>query len=147
MFAIIGHSVLHDSIQLFNDQNCTVSIIYRVIFSGEKDSQPQQPSVKPTRLPATAILPSRPPLVHDVSQSQSESDPAQTVPETLQSSPSNCVWAIISCCSATSITPPQNCFEQRGCPGPFWGNSPCHSDFARTAIAAAVEYYNRHPTA
>lgn len=118
------------------------------------DSQPQQSSVRPTRPPSAAILPPRPPLVHDGNQPQSEISaplPPQAVAEEApgmlqQSSPSNCVWAIISCCSATSTTPSQNCFEQRGCPGPFWGNSPCHSDFARTAIALAVEYYNKNPS-
>lgn len=129
-----------------------VKCVSRQIFSDEKqfELQPQQSSVRPTRPPSAAILPPRPPLVHDGNQPQSAPLPPQAVteeaPEMLQSSPSNCVWAIISCCSATSTTPSQNCFEQRGCPGPFWGNSPCHSDFARTAIALAVEYYNKNPS-
>lgn len=55
--------------------------------------------------------------------------------------PGDCVWAVVSCCSAGSTNVADACFEQRGCPGPFWGTSPCDSQFARDAIKAALEYY------
>ncbi|KAG5893512.1 hypothetical protein JTB14_017222 [Gonioctena quinquepunctata] len=61
----------------------------------------------------------------------------------IPSGPSNCVWAVISCCSAANNVVQENCFEQRGCPGPFWDRSPCDSDFARAAIATAMKYYNQ----
>nr|CAI5821207.1 unnamed protein product [Callosobruchus analis] len=66
-----------------------------------------------------------------------------TVPPTTSSrpGPSNCVWAVVSCCSVTTNAVPESCFEQRGCPGPFWGASPCDSDFAKAAIEAALKYY------
>lgn len=57
--------------------------------------------------------------------------------------PSNCVWAVVSCCSATSTKVAEACFEQRGCPGPFWDRSPCESDFAQAAINKALEYYTK----
>lgn len=55
---------------------------------------------------------------------------------------SRCVWAIVSCCSVGSVDISYNCFEQLGCIGAFWGPSPCESEFARAAIAAALNYYN-----
>lgn len=58
------------------------------------------------------------------------------------SGPSRCVWAIVSCCSATSGEVSYNCFEQLGCTGPFWDSSPCDGDFARAAIASAMRYYD-----
>lgn len=58
------------------------------------------------------------------------------------SNPSNCAWAVVSCCSASSTEVPESCFEARGCPGPFWDRSPCESDFAKAAIKRALEYYN-----
>ncbi|VEN59760.1 unnamed protein product [Callosobruchus maculatus] len=66
-----------------------------------------------------------------------------TVPPSTTSrpGPSNCVWAVVSCCSVTTNAVPESCFEQRGCPGPFWGASPCDSDFAKAAIEAALKYY------
>ncbi|XP_031338550.1 uncharacterized protein LOC116167346 [Photinus pyralis] len=57
------------------------------------------------------------------------------------SQPSRCVWAIISCCSASSNTVSYDCFEQLGCNGPFWDNSPCDGGFARPAISTAMNYY------
>ncbi|XP_066246074.1 uncharacterized protein hdly isoform X2 [Euwallacea similis] len=99
----------------------------------------------PTRRPG-ASTPQRPPLVHEVTQGSTRKQ-LSTTPQP-PSGPSNCVWAIVSCCSATSPTStPHNCFEQRGCPGPFWGNSPCGGEFARAAIAAAVQYYDKNDAA
>lgn len=57
-------------------------------------------------------------------------------------SPGPCVWAIVSCCSAVSNQIRYNCFEQRGCVGAFWDASPCDSEFAKAAIASALNYYN-----
>ncbi|CAH1099725.1 unnamed protein product [Psylliodes chrysocephalus] len=59
------------------------------------------------------------------------------------SGPSNCVWAVVSCCSAATNVYPEKCFEQRGCPGPFWGSSPCDTEFAKAAVDAALNYYNQ----
>ncbi|KAJ8926171.1 hypothetical protein NQ314_021478 [Rhamnusium bicolor] len=122
----------------------------------------QRPSnivpTRPTRPPSMADFP---PLVHDVNnsgtnilaaESQSAEDsisnifsrpPQRTTPRPAVSGPSNCVWAIISCCSAANNAVPDSCFEQRGCPGPFWGSSPCDSDYAKAAISAALNYYNQ----
>ncbi|XP_066149794.1 uncharacterized protein hdly isoform X3 [Euwallacea fornicatus] len=102
-------------------------------------------SVIPTRRPE-ASAPPRPQLVHGATQgdARQNSSPTPQPP----SGPSNCVWAIVSCCSATSPTAtPHNCFEQRGCPGPFWGNSPCSGEFAKAAIATALDYYDRNSAA
>lgn len=62
---------------------------------------------------------------------------------TIKEDPSNCVWAVVSCCSAVSTNVAEACFEQRGCPGPFWDRSPCESDFAKAAINKALEYYGK----
>lgn len=105
-------------------------------------------AVVPTR-PPSAAAPNRPPLLHALESNQEEAKEnrraSQNQPQS-QAGPSNCVWAIVSCCSsADPNSPPQNCFEQRGCPGPFWGNSPCTSSFAKAALDAALSYYNGNP--
>lgn len=60
-----------------------------------------------------------------------------------QLGPSNCVWAVVSCCSAATNIAPEGCFEQRGCPGPFWDKSPCDKEFADSAIQRALEFYGQ----
>lgn len=137
---------------------------------------PRQPSNGniPTRPPLPPGVNEIPPLVHDISKTESAgtnhlsadspvfeipqesfnvikstrrpqmtSTTTTTRPTDTQSGPGNCVWAVVSCCSASSTDVPENCFEQRGCPGPFWDRSPCDSDFAKSAIEKALEYYNQ----
>lgn len=58
---------------------------------------------------------------------------------------STCVWAIISCCAASSAEVSYACFEQVGCTGSFWDSSPCDSEFARAAIDSAMKYYGSSP--
>lgn len=65
-----------------------------------------------------------------------------TTPTNLLSGPSKCAWAVVSCCSDASTKTPDYCFEERGCPGPFWDRSPCESDFAKAAIKRALKFYN-----
>lgn len=65
-----------------------------------------------------------------------------TVPPPAQAAPSRCVWAIVSCCAASSADVSYACFEQLGCSGAFWDNSPCDSEFARAAIDSAMKYYD-----
>ncbi|XP_060526534.1 uncharacterized protein LOC132702113 [Cylas formicarius] len=107
-----------------------------VPLSGDsEETVPTRPSV------ANSVLP---PLVHGPKRqgAQSESASGSVAPSRVPSGPSDCVWAIISCCSVSDPRIiPENCFEQRGCAGPFWGTSPCESDFAKAAIESAVNYY------
>lgn len=63
-------------------------------------------------------------------------------PPSNQSGPSRCVWAIISCCAASSADVSYACFEQLGCSGAFWDNSPCDSEFSKAAIDSAMKYYD-----
>lgn len=69
--------------------------------------------------------------------------PAASITKEVFSGPSLCAWAVVSCCTAGSANVVDSCFEQQGCPGPFWGNSPCDSDFAKSAINEALEYYGK----
>ncbi|XP_056642186.1 uncharacterized protein LOC130448722 isoform X2 [Diorhabda sublineata] len=89
--------------------------------------------------------------IFKIRPTQSAQQPPRTIPTTTTSTPpptqdppgpSNCVWAVVSCCSADTNVYPERCFEQRGCPGPFWGGSPCDTEFAKAAVAAALKYYN-----
>lgn len=115
--------------------------------------------------------PVQPPLVHDAQDTsdrpQSEinkatqppSRPSQRPPShtttvrptaTLQplTGPSNCEWAIVTCCSTSDpALVSQQCFDLRGCPGPFWDSSPCESSFARNAIKQVRKYYSQNPRA
>lgn len=64
-----------------------------------------------------------------------------TVPPPPARGLSRCVWAIVSCCAASSADVSYTCFEQLGCTGAFWDKSPCDSEFARAAIDSAMRYY------
>lgn len=55
--------------------------------------------------------------------------------------PTRCVWAIVSCCTASSGQVNFDCFEELGCQGPFWDTNPCDSEVARAAIANALKFY------
>lgn len=107
----------------------------------------QRPStMRPTRLPKPQSE-TLPPLLHvdtdkgtnQLSVDQPEVPPPEAPP---RQGPSNCVWAIVNCCSVSNPRVVEACFEQRGCPGPFWGKSPCEGDFARAALENTLNYYN-----
>ncbi|KAL1512875.1 hypothetical protein ABEB36_002386 [Hypothenemus hampei] len=116
-------------------------------------SSQQDNPVIPTRPPADSDdQRDFPSLMHEQTTKRNEPEVAVTTQQSIAAQnairrgPSNCVWAIISCCSAADPSSvPLNCFEQRGCPGPFWGSSPCQGDFARSAIQAATNYYQNVP--
>lgn len=98
--------------------------------------------------------PTFPPLVHnEVARNETFNNLAAQAPPmaafrpptttvTPQTAPSRCVWAIISCCAASSADVSYACFEQLGCSGAFWDNSPCDNEFARAAIDSAMKYYD-----
>lgn len=68
--------------------------------------------------------------------------PSPPPPQTVaQRQPSDCVWAIIQCCSGRTTSYSSRCFEERNCAGAFWDSSPCESDFAKAAVAVASQYY------
>ncbi|ENN74936.1 hypothetical protein YQE_08514, partial [Dendroctonus ponderosae] len=121
--------------------------IWGVVGPSQANGGNKEYAVVPTRPPSAA--PNRPPLLHGLDSNEEEATGNQRVSGSAQpqpAGPSNCVWAIVSCCSsADPNSPPQNCFEQRGCPGPFWGSSPCTSGFAKAALDAALSYYNGNP--
>lgn len=121
-------------------------------------------SLEPVTSSTTQAIPTRrtrrpgqrttfPPLVHNevtgndtfinlaVAASPVETATTTTVPPLPETGPSRCVWAIISCCGVSSAAVSYNCFEQLGCNGAFWDNSPCDSAFARAAIDSAMKYY------
>lgn len=102
------------------------------IFGGAEDFRPL-PARPQTSRPSFQVPPSRTTTV----------PPRTTTARKDSSAPSNCVWAVVSCCSAANNKVAEECFAQRGCPGPFWGPSPCDSDFAKAAINKALEYYGQ----
>ncbi|XP_018574878.1 uncharacterized protein LOC108913748 [Anoplophora glabripennis] len=129
-------------------------------FNDDEDDRPvwgasmdeNASTVIPTRFPKVSDTTEFPPLIHDISKGSNalaaESEDVESAPASRittiappRAGPSNCAWAIVSCCSASSTRVPDSCFEQRGCPGPFWGMSPCDSEFAKSAIASALNYY------
>lgn len=108
------------------------------LFHGNRNSSQNSTSSSNRPLgPVTAVPPS--------SSQNTVRTEGQDASPILQSArpigPTACVWAIISCCSADGQIS-YDCFDQRGCPGAFWDNSPCDNEFARAAIASAVNYYN-----
>ncbi|CAH0552471.1 unnamed protein product [Brassicogethes aeneus] len=119
----------------------------------DKVTTPRPAAIRPTRLPKPKVEPTLPPLSHkDGSSSSSGTNqlavdepslsPGAGIRQEPQAGPSNCVWAIVNCCSVKTGRFVDSCFEQRGCPGPFWGKSPCEGDFARAALESALGYYN-----
>ncbi|XP_037948223.1 uncharacterized protein LOC119679759 isoform X2 [Teleopsis dalmanni] len=56
--------------------------------------------------------------------------PAQKSPTAI----SECVWAIVSCCSSRDYNVRYNCFEANGCIGAFWGLNPCADNVRESAI-------------
>ncbi|XP_044314801.1 uncharacterized protein LOC108047889 isoform X2 [Drosophila rhopaloa] len=46
---------------------------------------------------------------------------------------SNCVWAIVYCCSGDSKKIRYQCFEELGCHGAFWDINPCADETVRDA--------------
>lgn len=122
----------------------------RPVWGSSMDESEQ--NIIPTRVPKVSGITEFPPLIHDISRGTNalaaESDDVVPAPASRittvappKAGPSNCAWAIVSCCSASSTNVPDSCFEQRGCPGPFWGMSPCQSEFAKSAIESALNYY------
>lgn len=151
-------------------ESTTMDITNRFNGGDNYDDRPiwNDGNAQTTQRPGTTEVPTRkprpskppPPLVHnptdpgETKETESETNMAPTVEPSKESGfrppsniavnpnqPSRCVWAIISCCSGTADVS-YDCFEQRGCPGAFWDNSPCSNDFAQAAIAAALNYYN-----
>lgn len=123
----------------------------RPIWGGSVDDND---NIIPTRAPKPSSPTDTPPLVHDINMGTNalatdaevkESAPVLriTTAAPARSGPSNCSWAIVMCCSVSSRDPPENCFEQKGCPGPFWGPSPCDSEYAKVAVASALNYYEQ----
>lgn len=109
------------------------------IFGGSEEFRPQTPRPSKESQPVTSnsvVRSTKVPL-------RTTTVPTKTTTVTESLGPSNCVWAVVSCCSTSSINVPEACFEQRGCPGPFWDRSPCESDFAKAAINKALEYYGK----
>lgn len=97
--------------------------------------------VVPQRLPTT-VRPFVPKQTEPPFTSRPPPQPTRRPPATQQQQPiSNCVWAIIQCCSGTTTEYSSRCFEERNCAGAFWDSSPCESDFAKAAIATASQYY------
>ncbi|KAI8130831.1 hypothetical protein FF38_07885 [Lucilia cuprina] len=55
---------------------------------------------------------------------------------------SQCVWAIVNCCSSRNTEIRYSCFEQNGCYGAFWGLNPCADNVRDTFINYVADYYN-----
>ncbi|XP_001358614.4 uncharacterized protein hdly isoform X2 [Drosophila pseudoobscura] len=53
----------------------------------------------------------------------------------------NCVWAIVNCCSKGSKKIRYNCFEEFGCSGAFWGINPCADETVLDADERLGETY------
>lgn len=88
----------------------------------------------------TPVFVNRPPRT---STTQRPTPPPQQ-PTRPRQQPSNCVWAIIYCCSGSSTDYSSQCFEQNNCSGFFWDASPCETDFAKAALASASNYYSNN---
>ncbi|XP_072385738.1 uncharacterized protein hdly isoform X2 [Diabrotica undecimpunctata] len=108
------------------------------IFTTRPTQSPPNRQTRPTR----PMTPTRTPKIPQRTRPTTPRTTTTTRRTPTTDGPSNCVWAVVSCCSANSDMYPEACFEQRGCPGPFWGDSPCGTEFAKAAVESALKYYN-----
>ncbi|XP_034485467.1 uncharacterized protein LOC117790228 isoform X2 [Drosophila innubila] len=58
---------------------------------------------------------------------------------------SNCVWAIVNCCTDGSTQIRYSCFEEFGCHGAFWGINPCADNVRDNAIASLTRSFSSGP--
>ncbi|XP_050744344.1 uncharacterized protein LOC108031607 isoform X2 [Drosophila biarmipes] len=79
----------------------------------------------PTPLPREPPAP-RPPTFGAPSQRPQEEVAAPSAAS--EPKVSQCVWAIVNCCTADSKKVRYNCFEAFGCHGAFWDINPCASE-------------------
>ncbi|KAL3277061.1 hypothetical protein HHI36_012422 [Cryptolaemus montrouzieri] len=103
-----------------------------------------EPPMVSTRGPPSRTTPPTPGnnMNHLSTNGAREREPSTSSPPANLPGPSRCVWAIVSCCSTASSDVSNECFEQLGCSGPFWDVKPCESEFAKSAIESALNYYN-----
>lgn len=53
-----------------------------------------------------------------------------------------CTWAIITCCNPSNDQQVSSeCFENAGCGGSFWGQSPCSKEATLEALEAAQRFF------
>lgn len=131
------------------DESQETAAAIDTIFAKPEEFNPPPPSFQrpvqafPTRTTSTPIRTTTA-TPFTSSPQRTTTAPSRTTTRRVEpAGPSNCVWAVVSCCSAASTKVAEACFEQRGCPGPFWDRSPCDSDFAKAAINTALEYYGK----
>uniref|UniRef100_A0A1A9V4Z2 Uncharacterized protein n=1 Tax=Glossina austeni TaxID=7395 RepID=A0A1A9V4Z2_GLOAU len=55
---------------------------------------------------------------------------------------SQCVWAIVNCCSNGDSEIRYSCFEQNGCYGAFWDLNPCAETVRDNIITYVADYYD-----
>ncbi|XP_061399067.1 uncharacterized protein LOC133334757 [Musca vetustissima] len=55
---------------------------------------------------------------------------------------SQCVWAIVNCCSSRNSEIRYSCFEQNGCYGAFWGLNPCAEPLRDNFVSFVADFYN-----
>lgn len=55
---------------------------------------------------------------------------------------SQCVWAIVNCCSNGDSEIRYSCFEQNGCYGAFWDLNPCAESVRDNIITYVADYYD-----
>lgn len=63
--------------------------------------------------------------------------PARAEPTVTQ-----CVWAIVNCCSNRSNNVRYSCFEENGCYGAFWDINPCADNIRDSVVGFVADYYN-----
>lgn len=77
---------------------------------------------------------------------QTQSRPTTTrppaSPQTEPAAISQCVWAIVNCCSSRNSDIRYSCFEQNGCYGAFWGLNPCAERNRENFVNLVADYYN-----
>ncbi|XP_037811214.1 uncharacterized protein LOC119603295 isoform X2 [Lucilia sericata] len=118
----------------------------RVIFASGRPTQ------RPTSRPAESIFRDPRPENFDFSfmnqgqQTQQQTSVARAPTASPQPASeagiSQCVWAIVNCCSSRNSEIRYSCFEQNGCYGAFWGLNPCADNVRDTFINYVADYYN-----
>uniref|UniRef100_A0A1A9WBY1 Uncharacterized protein n=1 Tax=Glossina brevipalpis TaxID=37001 RepID=A0A1A9WBY1_9MUSC len=105
---------------------------------GRQNSQSMRPMFTTGPMPRTTTI--RPPALPLGSATTSATPPPST--QSSSRGISQCIWAIVNCCSDRDTEIRYSCFEQNGCYGAFWDLNPCAESVRDNIITYVADYYD-----
>ncbi|XP_055376673.1 uncharacterized protein LOC129608907 [Condylostylus longicornis] len=103
-------------------------------------------SINPGFSPPGILVPIKNPNTPSQSSTSVGTGAPPAVAQNENTGPSNCIWAIVNCCSKSNTTIRYGCFEQIGCVGAFWDFNPCGDNWQRKAVEEAEKFFDEDDT-